>query len=160
MRTAPPPPPRAQRLRAPVLVTLAVLLAVEALGGFVIFVARLVNGSAPGTALHTLAGVALTAVYAAYQWPHWRRVRPVRARLDYALGLIAAASMILTQATGLALGALWWRALSAPASAVYPPLLSAVHNIGSMVVLTFAGAHLGAVLLRDRSRLVPREEHP
>ena len=40
----------------------------------------------------------------------------------------------------------------------YPPLMSAVHNIGSMLVLTFAGAHLGAVLLRDRTRALPREE--
>jgi cytochrome b561 len=31
----------------------------------------------------------------------------------------------------------------------YPASLSAVHNVMSMLVLTFVGAHLAAVLLRD-----------
>jgi hypothetical protein len=34
----------------------------------------------------------------------------------------------------------------------YPPLLCAVHNVASMVVLTFVGAHVGAVLFRERDR--------
>jgi hypothetical protein len=39
-----------------------------------------------------------------------------------------------------------------PAEVGYAPALSALHNIGSVAVLTFVGAHLGAVLMRDRSR--------
>ena len=152
----PAPSPRGRRLRAPLLVTLTVLLAIEAVGGFVIFVARVVNGSAPGTALHVFAGAALTIAYVAYQWPHWTRVRPWRSRLDYVLGLIAACAMALTLASGFVLSAAWWPARSASPS--YAPPLSAVHNIGSMLVLTFAGAHLCAVLLRDRTRGFPREE--
>lgn len=100
------------------------------------------------------AGVALLAVYALYQWRHWRRVRPLRAQLHHALGLIAALFMALTNLTGLWLAASWWRDRAAPLGAAvrYPPLLSAVHNVASMVVLTFVGAHLGAVLFRDRDR--------
>lgn len=144
------PNPRATRLRAPLLVALWTTLGIEALGGLVIFCARLLSGTSPGITLHVAVGVALTFVYAAYQWGHWRRVSPVRARLDYAIGLIAAASLAITQASGLVLGWIWWRARDA--TPVYPSLLSALHNIMSMLVLTFVGAHLGAVLLRDRQR--------
>lgn len=144
---------RARRLRAPVLLALWALLAFETLGGLVIFVARLVWGTTPGEALHVIAGVLLTAIYAVYQWQHWRRVRPVRPQLHYALGIIAAASMALTNLTGLWLAAYWWQERWAAASAAavrYPAALSAVHNVASMVVLTFVIAHLGAVLFRDR----------
>jgi hypothetical protein len=144
------PVTRASRLRAPLLVTLWVTLGIEAAGGLVLFTARLVTGTSPGITLHVAAGVVLTFVYAAYQWSHWRRVTPFRARLDYAIGLIAAASLTLTQATGLVLGWIWWR--SAHGTPAYPPPLSAGHNIMSMLVLTFVGAHLGAVLLRDRQK--------
>lgn len=126
------------------------LLALEALGGLVIFVARLLDGTLPGETLHVIAGLALTVVYAVYQWTHWRRVAPFRARPDYALGLLAALSMALVGLTGLVLAAGWWRGRGA-GPVDYPPFLSAIHNIGSMVVLTFAGAHLGAVLRRDRT---------
>ena len=68
---------RARRLRAPLLLALWVLLALEALGGLVIFVARLVWGATPGEALHVAVGLLLTAVYAVYQWRHWRRAHPV-----------------------------------------------------------------------------------
>lgn len=123
-------------------------------GGIVIFFARLISGSTPGETLHVVAGAALTVVYAWYQWTHWRRVAPFRARLDYAVGVLAALFMALTNLTGIALAAFWWQARFGEASgtpAAYPPVLSAAHNIGSMLVLTFAGAHLGAVLLRDQS---------
>jgi hypothetical protein len=143
---------RARRLRAPLFVSLGTLLAIEALGGLVIFFARLAWGITPGETLHVIAGVALTLVYAVYQWQHWSRVAPFRARLDYALGLIAAIFMAATNLTGLWLGALWWqvRVVEASSDAVrYPSPLAAAHNIGSMVVLTFVGAHLGAVLTRD-----------
>lgn len=150
MTPAAPLSPRARRLRAPLLVALAVLLAFESLGGLVIFFARLALGRTPGEALHVVAGVALTFVYAVYQWTHWNRTAPFRARLDYALGLIAALAMALTQATGLALGLEWWNArLSGTGVTPYTPLLSAAHNVMTMFVLTFAGAHLGAVLQRD-----------
>lgn len=142
---------RDQRLRAPLLLTLWVLLAFEAGGGLVIFFARLASGRTPGEALHVVAGVALTGVYAAYQWAHWRRVRPLRARLDHVLGVLGATFMAATNLTGLALGAVWWnhRGGAVP----YPTALTAVHNIGSMLVLTFVAAHVGAVLMRAR---VPR----
>ncbi len=146
-------PARAERLRSPLLRALGLLLAVEAVGGLTIFYARLALGTTPGEALHVVAGVALTVVYAVYQWQHWSRVEPFRARLDYAIGLLAALSMAATNLTGLALGLDWWRVrvVHHDASAVsYPPPLSAAHNIGSMLVLTFVGAHLGAVLMRDR----------
>jgi len=142
--------PRAQRLRSPLLLTLGILLAVEAVGGLVIFCARVVAGTEPGVLLHVVAGIALTVVYAIYQWQHWRRVSPWRARLDYNLGLLAATFMILTNVTGLALAAQWLRPLGVVLP--MPVVLSAAHNIGSMVVLTFVGAHLGAVLMRDRRR--------
>jgi hypothetical protein len=131
------------------------MLAFEAVGGMVIFVARLVDGSVPGETPHVVVGVALTLVYAVYQWRHWRRVTPIRKRLDYGIGLLAAGFMALTNVSGLLLAGGWAAARwgSAPgAAAVYPPALSAVHTIGSMLVLTFVGAHLGAVLLRDRPR--------
>lgn len=136
---------RARRLRAPLL------LAFEALGGLVIFVTRLVAGSTPGETLQVAVDIAL---YAAYQWGHWARVRPVRPQLRYALGLIAALAMALTNLTGLWLAAHWWQdryAVPIAAAVRYPPLLSGIHNVLSMVVLTFAGAHLGAVLFRGRN---------
>ena len=119
-----------------------------------IFVARLAFGSAPGETLHVIAGIALTLAYAIYQAAHWSRVAPFRARLDYALGLIAAVSMALVNLTGIALAVPWWRARSAipPVPADYPPLLSSAHNIFSMLVLTFVGAHVAAVLMRERLR--------
>jgi hypothetical protein len=146
---AAPPAGRSRRLRAPLLVALWALLAFEAAGGLVIFFARLAVGTLPGEAAHVFAGLALTAAYAAYQWNHWNRVAPFRARLDHALGLIAAISMALTQLTGLALAWPWWLARGGAAPATYAPLLSGAHNVMSMFVLTFAGAHLGAVLQRD-----------
>ncbi len=112
-------------------------------------------GATPGEALHVVAGVALTAVYAVYQWRHWARVRLLPRRLDHVLGVIAALFMALVNLTGLWLAAFWWQdRFAAPTTAAvrYPPVLSAVHNVASMVVLTFVGAHLGAVLLRDRDR--------
>ena len=145
---------RARRLRAPLLLTLWVLLAFEAVGGLIIFVARLVWGATPGEALHVVAGVLLTATYALYQWGHWQQVRPVRLQLHYALGLIAASSMALTNLTGLWLAAYWWQDRVATPVTVevrYPALLSAVHNVASMVVLSFVAAHLGAVLFRSRN---------
>jgi len=147
-------PTRGRRLRAPLLLVLWVLLAFEALGGLVIFFAHLVSGALPGEGLHVAFGMALTATYALYQWRHWRRVRPVRGQLHYALGLIAASFMVLCIGSGLWLAAhAWHDRFVAPIAAVrYPALLSGVHNVASMVVLTFVGAHLGAVLFRDRLR--------
>ena len=147
--------PRARRLRSPLLLSLWALLAFEAGGGLVIFVARLVRSATPGEALHVVAGIALTAVYALYQWRHWRRVRPFRPQLHHALGLIAALFMAATNLTGLWLAAYWWQdrvAVPIEAAVRYPALLCAAHNVASMVVLTFVGAHLGAVLFRDRDR--------
>jgi hypothetical protein len=144
--------PRGRRLRAPLLVSLWVLLAFEGVGGIVLFFARLAAGRTPGESLHVVAGAVLTLVYAAYQWQHWARVSPWRGRLDYALGLIAALSMAVALGTGLVLAAPWWQARVVARSAeavAYPTALSAVHNIMSMLVLTFVGAHLAAVLLRD-----------
>jgi hypothetical protein len=68
------------------------------------------------------------------------------------MGLIAALSMGATLATGVALAWPWWqlRVQAHGAGAVsYPTAVSAAHNIMSMLVLTFVGAHLAAVLLRD-----------
>ena len=147
--------PRGRRLRSPLLLILWVLLAVEAVGGLVIFVARLASGAVPGEALHVLAGVAFTAIYASYQWRHWTRVRPFRAQLHYALGSIAALFMAACNLSGLWLAAWWWQdRVVAPSGAAvrYPALVSGFHNVASMVVLTFVGAHLGAVLFRDRQR--------
>jgi len=146
---------RAQRLRSPLLIALWVLLGFEALGGLTLFTARLIAGVSPGETAHIAAGVALTAVYAIYQWRHWRRVRPFRAQIHYGLGLIAAIFMALVNLSGLALALCWWQErIAAPSSAPvrYPPLLSAAHNVASMVVLTFVLAHLGAVLFRSRER--------
>ncbi len=124
----------------------------EGVGGLLIFFMRLAAGQTPGEALHVVAGALLTLVYAAYQWGHWRRVSPWRGRLDYALGLIAALSMAGALGTGLWLAWAWWqtRIVERSAEAVaYTPPVSAAHNIMSMLVLTFVGAHLAAVLLRD-----------
>jgi hypothetical protein len=156
--TPPPTPARSARLKAPLLIALWALLAFEAAGGLVIFFARLATGTTPGETLHVALGVVLALVYAAYQWGHWHRVAPFRARLDYALGLIAALAMTATNLTGLWLGLAWWRerVLHATAGPVaYDTLLSAAHNIGSLVTLTFLGAHLVAVFRRDaRARRV------
>jgi hypothetical protein len=146
---------RGRRLGAPLLLVVWGLLGFEAIGGLVIFVARLVVGTTPGEALHVIAGVMLTGAYAIYQWRHWTRVRPFRPQFHYALGLIAALSMALVNLTGLWLGVCWWQdRIAVPTSGPvrYPPLLSAGHNVASMLVLAFVGAHLGAVLFRDRTR--------
>ena len=146
---------RARRLRSPLLLALWALLAFEALGGFVLFTARLVSGASPGEAAHVAGGVALTALYAVYQFQHWRRVSPFRPQLHYGLGLIAAIFMALVNLSGLWLATFWWRErIAAPGTAPvrYPALLSGAHNVTSMVVLTFVLAHLGAVLFRSRER--------
>jgi hypothetical protein len=144
------PSARAQRLRSPLLVALWALLALEALGGLVIFFARLAAGRTPGEGLHVAGGAALAFAYLIYQWTHWGRVAPFRARLDYALGLIAAIAMVLVQLTGLWLGLEWWHARRAGIAAVaYTSSVSAAHNVMSMLVLTFVLSHLGAVLMRD-----------
>jgi hypothetical protein len=146
--------PRSRRLRAPLLVLLWWLLGIEAAGGLVIFFMRLAAGTMPGESLHVIAGAGLTLVYVMYQVQHWGRVSPWRARLDYALGLIAATAMGLTLATGYALAWPWWvaRVVRRTADAVaYSSLAIAAHNIMSMLVLTFVLAHLAAVLLRDRA---------
>jgi hypothetical protein len=142
---------RAQRLGAPLLVLLGSLLAIEAIGGLALFFARVAFGTRPGETLHVVAGLALTVVYATYQWGHWRRVSPWRSRLDYGLGLLAATSMALTNLSGLALGVAWARraGLLPGAAAPSPPALLGFHNVASMVVLTFVAAHLGAVLRRS-----------
>lgn len=129
------------------------MLLLEAVGGIVIFVARLVAGTTPGESLHVLGGLVMVPVYALYQWRHWSRVSPLRPRLDYAIGVLAALCMVLALVTGLLLGVSWWQARfgAERGEPQYPALLSAAHNIGSMLVLTFAGAHLGAVLMRDRN---------
>ena len=140
-------------MRAPLLVVLWVLLGFESLGGLVIFVARLAAGRTPGETLHVIGGLLLLLVYALYQWRHWGRVAPLRARLDYGLGLLAAGSMVLVNATGVMLGLEWWRDRIADpitGEVAYTPLVSAIHNIASMLVLTFAAGHLGAVLFRDQ----------
>lgn len=154
MSPARPAPERAERLRAPLLIALWALLAFEAIGGLLLFTAYLILGRRPGETAHVLVGVPLAATYAVYQWRHWRRVSPVRARPDHVLGLVAAAAMSLTLLTGLVLGAMWCaaRLFSGVAAEVpYPSALSAAHNLGSMLVLSFVGAHLGAVLLRRGS---------
>ena len=145
--------PRARRLRAPLLVTLWVLLGIEAAGGLVLFFMRLATGGMPGESLHVAAGAALTLVYAVYQWQHWTRVSPWRGRLDYVLGLIGAISMGVTLATGFVLASPWWatRVVARSEDAVaYSSTVSAAHNIMSMLVLTFVASHLAAVLLRDK----------
>jgi len=144
--------PRGRRMRSPLLLTVWGLLVFEALGGMLLFIMRLASGQAPGETLHVAGGALLTLAYLAYQWPHWLRVAPWRSRLDYAMGLIAAASMAGALGTGLWLAWPWWRTRIVAGSAeavAYPASLSAVHNVMSMLVLTFVGAHLAAVLLRD-----------
>lgn len=142
---------RAERLRSPLLLTLWVLLAFEAATGWWLFTAFLVAGRRPGEAIHVVAGVPLAALYAVYQWRHWRRVAPFRARPDHVLGLVAASVLALTLGTGIALGVDWWMkrvASGTPGEVDYSEALRAVHNIGSMLVVSFVGAHLAAVLMR------------
>lgn len=141
---------RARRLRAPLFLALAALLAFETVGGLVIFVARLAYGALPGETLHVIAGVPLAAVYAIYQWRHWRRVGPLRGRVDDTLGVLSATFMAVTLASGFLLGATWWTHGDAAGAAPYDATLSAVHNIGTMLVVAFVLAHVGAVLRRDR----------
>ena len=143
-----PPAAQARRLRAPLLVVLWALLAIEAVGGLVIFFARLASGAAPGLSLHWWAGWALVPAYLAYLTGHLRRVWPVRARLDYGLGVLAAASVGLTLGSGIADGMGWWRAGMPPGYTKFDTALSGLHNVASMLTLTFVGAHLAAVLLR------------
>ena len=146
------PAPRARRLRAPLLLALAALLALESVGGLVLLFARVAFGTTPGVALHVAAGLLLTIVYAIYQVTHWNRVAPWRSRPDYVLGLIAAVTLAATDLTGLALGWEWWRTrLDGTGIAHYPIALSAIHTLGTMLVLAFASAHLAAVLARDRT---------
>ena len=147
--------PRSRRMRAPLLVLLWWLLGIEAVGGLVIFFMRLAAGSLPGETVHVVVGAGLTLVYAIYQWQHWFRVTPWRTRLDYALGLIGAIAMGITLATGYVLAAPWWASRIVARThgpIAYSSLVSAAHNIMSMLVLTFVLAHLAAVLLRDRAR--------
>ncbi len=102
-----------------------------------------------------VAGLALTAVYASYQWRHWRRVGSLRWRLDHTLGLLSAISIALANVSGLVLGVSWLqdRVVEPVAGEVrYPTALSAFHNVASLLVLTFVGAHLGVVLGRDRNQ--------
>lgn len=151
---------RARRMRAPLIMTVWVLLGFESVGGLVIFVARLAAGRSPGETLHVVGGLLLLLAYAIYQWRHWVRVEPVRARLDYGLGLLAAGAMILVNVTGLLLGLAWWRdriAVPVAGEVTYTPLLSGIHNIACMLVLTFAAGHLGAVLFRDQRARARRE---
>lgn len=139
-------------MRAPLLVLLWNLLAFEAVGGLLIFFMRLAAGSTPGEMLHIAVGAVLTLAYVVYQLQHWSRIAPFRSRMDYALGLIAALSMAVTLGTGVALALPWWTVRIAQKSAepiAYATTVSAAHNIMSMLVLTFLGAHLAAVLLRD-----------
>ena len=147
-------PPRARRLRAPLLVLLWWLLGIEALGGLLIFFMRLAAGAMPGETIHVIAGVGLTLAYVVYQVQHWGRVAPWRGRLDYALGLIGAIAMGLTLATGYVLAWPWWRVrilARAHDPIAYSSFVSGAHNIMSMLVLTFVLAHLAAVLLRERA---------
>jgi len=147
-----PDDPRGRRMRSPLLLAMWGLLAFEALGGMLIFFMRVAFGQTPGETLHVAGGALLTLAYVAYQWLHWLRVAPWRGRLDYAMGLIAAVSMAGALGTGLWLAWPWWRTriVAGSAEAVsYPTSLSAAHNVMSMLVLTFVGAHLAAVLLRD-----------
>jgi hypothetical protein len=147
---------RAGRLRSPLLLALAALLGLEALGGLVIFVARLTAGTAPGETLHVVAGVGFTVLYAVYQWRHWRRVRPFRRLLDHGLGLIAALMIAFVNITGLWLGVLWWQGRHLPLDMRYPSGLAAMHNVAAMLVVSFVPAHLGAVLLRAGRAPSPR----
>lgn len=148
-------PARRRRLQAPSLVVLGLLLVIESVGGLAIFFMRLATGALPGETLHVVAGAALTLVYAAYQWQHWARVAPWRNRLDYVLGLIATLSLVVTLATGIVLTVPWWEVrmvAGSDAAVTYATLTSAAHNIMGMLVMTFVGAHVAAVLRRDRPR--------
>lgn len=152
--------PRTQRILAPLVSLVWVLLAFEALGGLWIFFVRLAyDGRTPGLTLHWWAGWALTVLYVVYQWQHWSRVAPLRARLDYVMGLIAALSMVFTLGTGVVLGLPWWHA-HMPAQFPFMPLWSGAHNVLSMLTLTFVGAHLGAVLFRDAQRRAASQQLP
>ena len=139
---------RLTRLRAPLLLSLAALLLLESAGGLVILFVRVAFGALPGETLHIAGGLALTIVYTIYQWTHWNRVAPWRSRPDYVLGLIAALSMALVNLTGLALSWVTWRASARHVPPAYPTALSAIHTLATMLVLTFAIAHLAAVLQR------------
>jgi hypothetical protein len=144
---------RSRRLRAPLLLSLGALLAVETLGGLVLFTARLAWSRTPGETLHVITGAILSAVYVIYQWRHWVRVRPFRNRLEHGIGLLAAITMTLALLSGLTLGAWWWRdrvAAPIPDAVRYPVALSAAHNIASLLALAFVFSHLGTVLRRDR----------
>ena len=146
--------PRSRRLRSPLLILLWWLLGIEALGGLLIFFMRLAAGRLPGETLHVSAGAALTLVYVVYQVQHWGRVSPWRGRLDYALGLIGAIAMGFALLTGYVLAWPWWRVRIIGRShepVAYSSFVSGVHNIMSMLVLTFVLAHLAAVLLRERA---------
>ena len=113
--------------------------------------ARVAFGTTPGVALHVLAGLLLTVVYTIYQVTHWSRVAPWRSRPDYVLGLIAAVTLAGTDVTGLVLGWQWWSTrLDGTGITHYAVALSAIHTLGTMLVLAFASAHLAAVLARDR----------
>lgn len=142
------PEARARRLRSPLLVAFWTLLAIEALGGLVIFAARLATGALPGETLHVGGGVLFTVAWLVYQVRHWVRVRPFRATLDHAMGWIATLALAATNGTGLALGVAWWRAHAAGVPARYATGLSTAHLVGTMLALSFVGAHLGAALLR------------
>ena len=140
-------------MRSPVLVVLAALFAIEAVTGLILFAARLISGRAPGESIHIAAGAAVVGVYAVYQARHWARVRSLRWRLDHGLGLLAAVFMVLTLASGAVLALSWWDTQAEPdtaAKVAYSPLWSALHNVASLLILTFLGAHLCAVLFRDR----------
>ena len=144
-----PTSPRTRRLTAPLVLALGALLLVETIGGLWIFVARVLEpGHLPGLSLHWWAGWALSAVYVVYLVRHVARVAPLRPRLDYALGMLAAATLTLVQVTGSVVGWSWWRQ-GQPRDHVFTPWLSGAHDMLSMMTLSFVAAHLGAVLLRD-----------
>lgn len=148
---------RATRLRSPLLIWLWVLFGIEAVTGLIIFFARLALGAAPTLSLHWFAGFAFTLVYIVYQVQHWNRVQPVRPRLDHVLGVVASTSLMIAQVSGYWVGAEWFLRGRPPGYTTFPATLSALHNVMSMLSLTFVGAHIGAVLLRDsRGRAAKR----
>jgi hypothetical protein len=119
----------------------------------ILFAARLIAGRAPGETIHIFGGAALAGIYVVYQARHWRRVNALRWRLDHTLGLIAAVFMVVTLGSGLILALSWWDArkvASDTSEVIYSASWSAVHNVASLLVLTFLGAHVCAVLFRDR----------
>ena len=151
---------RAERLRSPLLIALWTLFAIEALTGIIVFFARLAVGRAPTVSLHWYAGFAFTLVYAIYQIQHWNRVQPLRARLDHVLGVVATSSLIATQVSGYWVGWEWFTRGRPMGYTAFPSALSATHNVMSMLAMTFVGAHLGAVLLREsRARAAKRADH-